>query len=192
MDLEKYKAVLREVGAALVSRGIDFVLIGSAILPLVYKLEYDPGDVDLFIVNKSTILDYEVFEEIARKNEWDMGSTDHGTIYYELIIGGDIMKVDLLENILDIYIPPQIIDNSIKIRIDNLEIKSIRIEDLLVLKAKMATKDAEDFINNVARLLADPKSSITIDKQYIKTIIEYFSDKENILDRLNKNGIYID
>ncbi|MFB6490294.1 MAG: nucleotidyltransferase [Thermoproteus sp. AZ2] len=192
MDLEKYKAALREVGAALASRGVDFVLVGSAILPLVYKVEYDPGDVDLFIVNKSTILDYEVFEEIARENEWDMGSTDHGTIYYELIIGGDIVKVDLLENILDIYIPPQIIDNSIKIKIDDFEIKSIRIEDLLVLKAKMATKDAEDFINNVARLLADPKSSIAIDRQYIKAVVEYFSDKESILDRLNKNGIYID
>lgn len=191
-EVEKYKAALVEVGRALNAHGVEYVLVGSAVLAIIYNVNYDPGDIDLFIYNKSTIMDYELFEKIARENEWDIGSTGHGTIYYELIVGGEMVRVDLLENILDIYIPQQIIENSIKIKIDDFEIKSIRLEDLIVLKAKMATKDSDDFINLVARMLADPKLNLIIDKIYIKKIIDYFIDKESILDRLYKNGIYID
>ncbi|AEA13459.1 hypothetical protein TUZN_2001 [Thermoproteus uzoniensis 768-20] len=189
----KYKEGLLQVGDALRRHGVEFVLVGSAILPLVYNIDLDPVDLDLFIINKSTILDYELFEKIAQENEWDIGTTDHGTIYYELVVSGELLKIDLLENILDIYIPPQIIENSLTIKIDNFNIRSIRLEDLLVLKAKMATKDAEDFIANIARMLADPKYNISINKSYIKNIIDLFiSEKENIIDRLNKNGIYIE
>ncbi|MEL9991074.1 MAG: nucleotidyltransferase [Thermoproteus sp.] len=188
----KYREGLIQVGKALEKYGIDFVLVGSAVLPLAYGIDYDPGDLDLFVLNKSTILDYELFEKIAQENEWDMGSTDHGTIYYEVVVSGELLKVDLLENILDIYIPQQILDNPLIISINNLKVKSIKLEDLLALKAKMATKDAEDFIAEVARILADPKSNITINKLYLKNIINLFPEKENIVDRLNKNGIYID
>lgn len=189
----KFREGLVLVARALRDHEVDFALVGSAILPLVYNIDYDPQDIDLFILNKSTILDYEIFENIAQEREWDVGTTDHGTIYFELVVSGELLKVDLLENILDIYIPPQIIDNAIIVSIDGIKIKSIRIEDLLVLKAKIATKESEDFISMVARILADPKSNIIIDKNYIKKTIDLFQqEKENIIDRLNKNGIYID
>jgi predicted nucleotidyltransferase len=189
----KYREGLLHIGRALQRYGVEFVLVGSAILPLVYNIDYDPLDVDLFIINKSTILDYELFEKIAQENEWDIGTTDHGTIYFEMVVSGELLKIDLLENILDIYIPSQILENTINIKIDNLYVRSIKLEDLLVLKAKMATKDAVDFIANIARILADPKYNISINKTYIKSIIDLFSsEKENIIDRLNKNGIYID
>lgn len=189
----KYREGLVQVADVLYSHGIDFVLIGSAILPLVYNIDYDPIDIDLFIINKSTILDYDIFEKIAQENEWDIGSTDHGTIYYELVVSGELLKIDLLENILDIYIHPQIVENPLTITINNTKIKSIKLEDLLVLKAKIATKDSEEFIAMIARLLADPRTNISIDKNYIKKIADlYQQEKENIIDRLNKNGIYID
>lgn len=189
----KYREGLVQVADVLYGHGIDFVLIGSAILPLVYNIDYDPVDIDLFIINKSTILDYDIFEKIAQENEWDIGSTDHGTIYYELVVSGELLKIDLLENILDIYIHPQIVENPLTITINNTKIKSIKLEDLLVLKAKIATKDSEEFIAMVARLLADPRMNISIDKNYIKKIADlYQQEKENIIDRLNKNGIYID
>ena len=189
----KYREGLVQVADVLYGHGIDFVLIGSAILPLVYNIDYDPIDIDLFIINKSTILDYDIFEKIAQENEWDIGSTDHGTIYYELVVSGELLKIDLLENILDIYIHPQIVENPLTITINNTKIKSIKLEDLLVLKAKIATKDSEEFIAMIARLLADPRTNISIDKNYIKKIADlYQQEKENIIDRLNKNGIYID
>jgi len=191
--LEKYKRALIAVAESLISHDVDFVLVGSAILPLIYGVQYDPKDVDIFVVNKSTIMDNELFENIAKERDWDIGTTEHGTIYYELIIGGESVRVDLVENILDIYIPPQIFNNVIYKDLNNIKIKSIRLEDLLVLKARAATKDAEVFINEMARMISDVMSNITIDKGYIRSIVEYFpqDERESILNRLMKNGIYV-
>ncbi|MEM2025962.1 MAG: nucleotidyltransferase, partial [Desulfurococcaceae archaeon] len=72
MRLDKYKTALKKVAESLEKRGVEFVLVGSAVLPFVYKIDYDPGDVDLFILNKSTVLDNELFEDVAQENDWDM------------------------------------------------------------------------------------------------------------------------
>lgn len=106
MRLDKYKNALKQTVSELEKRGVEYVLVGSAVLPFVYKIEYDPGDLDIFILNKSTVLDNELFEEIARENDWDLGTSDHGTIYYELIIGG-VCKSGLVRKYIRYIHPPR-------------------------------------------------------------------------------------
>ncbi|MEZ0319001.1 MAG: nucleotidyltransferase [Pyrobaculum sp.] len=190
MRLDKYKTALKSVASALDKKGIEYVLIGSAVLPLVYGIDYDPKDIDLFILNKSTVLDNELFEEIAQEHDWDVGTSDHGTIYYELIVGGEAVRVDLLENILDIYIPPELLADARELTIDGARIKSIGLEELLVLKAKIATKDAEEFINEVARIVME--RDIKLDYKKIKKYASLYEDAEDILKRLRRNGIYVE
>ncbi|AAL63697.1 conserved hypothetical protein [Pyrobaculum aerophilum str. IM2] len=191
MRLDKYKTALRKVAKSLNEKGVEFVLIGSAVLPFVYNIDYDPRDVDLFIINKSTVLDNELFEEIAEENDWDMGTSDHGTIYYELIVEGEAVRVDLLENILDIYIPPELLADLKEVDIDGIKVKSIGLEQLLALKAKIATKEAEEFINEVARMVLE--RNIRVDYEKIKKYATaYPEDAEGILKRLRRNGIYIE
>lgn len=191
MRLDKYKTALKLVSTELSKRDIEHVLVGSAVLPLAYGIEYDPRDIDLFILNKSTVLDNELFEEIARENDWDLGTSDHGTIYYELIVGGESVRVDLLENILDIYIPPEFFSETRKVAINGVEVASIGLEELLVLKAKIATKEAEEFINEVARMVLD--KGIGLNYGRIKALAELFpEDAEGILKRLRRNGIYVE
>ncbi|ABP50331.1 MULTISPECIES: nucleotidyltransferase [Pyrobaculum] len=191
MRLDKYKTALKKVAESLEKRGVEFVLVGSAVLPFVYKIDYDPGDVDLFILNKSTVLDNELFEDVAQENDWDMGTSDHGTIYYELIVGGEAVKVDLLENILDIYIPPELLSDLKEVKIDGISIKATGLEQLLVLKAKIATKEAEEFINEVARIVID--QNIKLDYNKIRDYAQAFGEEaEGILKRLRRNGIYVE
>jgi len=191
MQLDKYKHALRRVSEELNKRGVDHVLVGSAVLPLVYNIKYDSRDVDLFILNKSTVLDYELFEEIAKENDWDMGTSDHGTIYYELIVGGDAVRVDLLENILDIYIPLDFFSGLREVDLGGVKTRAIGLEELLVLKAKIATKEAEEFINEVARLVLE--HDIRLDYNKIKKYASlYPEDDEGILKRLRRNGIYVE
>jgi len=191
MQLDKYRHALRRVSEELNKRGIEHVLIGSAILPLVYNIKYDPRDVDLFILNKSTVLDNELFEEIAKENDWDMGTSDHGTIYYELIVGGDAVRVDLLENILDIYIPLDLFSDLKEVDLNGVKTRAIGLEELLVLKAKIATKEAEEFINEVARLVLEHDIRLNYNK--IKKYASlYPEDAEGILKRLRRNGIYVE
>jgi Predicted nucleotidyltransferase len=191
MQLDKYRHALRRVSEELNKRGIEHVLIGSAILPLVYNIKYDPRDVDLFILNKSTVLDNELFEEIAKENDWDMGTSDHGTIYYELIVGGDAVRVDLLENILDIYIPLDLFSDLKGVDLNGVKTRAMGLEELLVLKAKIATKEAEEFINEVARLVLEHDIRLNYNK--IKKYASlYPEDVEGILKRLRRNGIYVE
>lgn len=191
MRQEKYVRTLGIVARELKRRGIEFVLVGSAVLPVVYRLDYDPHDIDLFILNKSTILDSELFEEIARENDWDVGTSEHGTLYYELVVGGDIVRVDLLENVLDVYIPEELVRSAREVDADGVKVMAIGLEELLVLKAKVATREAEEFINSVARMALE--RNIKLDYSKMRRYSELFpDDAEGILRRLRRNGIYID
>ena len=193
MSRDRYRRALASVVKALSSRGIDSVLIGSAVLTITYNIEnYDPGDIDLFITNASTVTQYELFEEIARENDWDIGNTMHGTVFYEVLVGGELIRVDLLENILDIYVPTQMIENALRIEVDGVEAKSIRLEDQLLLKARSETREGEEFIAWVAEKVAE--GSLRLDTKYLTSALNYFSgeERESIAKRLRKNGIYID
>ena len=193
MSRDRYRRALASVVKALSSKGIDSVLIGSAVLTITYNGEdYDPGDIDLFITNASTVTQYELFEEIARENDWDIGNTMHGTVFYEVLVGGELVRVDLLENILDIYVPMQMIENALRIEVDGVEAKSIRLEDQLLLKARSETREGEEFIAWVAEKVAE--GSLRLDTKYLISALNYFSEeeRESIAKRLRKNGIYVD
>ncbi len=192
MDLIR-KALIK-VGSELNRRGIDFILIGSAVLPpLLYGIDWNIHDIDIFIINKSTITEPEVFEEIARENDWDVGMDMNGMMYYEILVNAQVIRVDLMENILDIYIPEEMIRNAVKVKVNGLEIRSIRLEDLLVLKAREASEEGDEFLSRIAEILADPESRVSIDKEYLRRAINYYADdKDSIERRLEKSGIYLE
>ncbi|MGC9152117.1 MAG: nucleotidyltransferase [Vulcanisaeta sp.] len=190
---ELIKKALVKVASELSKRDIEFVLIGSAILPLLYDIDWNVHDIDIFITNKSTIMEPEVFEEIAKENDWDVGMDMNGMMYYEILINAQVVRVDLMENILDIYIPEDMIRNATKTRINGMEIRSIRLEDFLVLKAREASEEGDEDLSRIAEILADPESRISIDKNYLKRAINYYpDDKESIERRLEKSGIYLE
>ena len=191
--LDLIRKALVKVGAELSKRGIEFILIGSAVLPLLYGIDWNVHDIDIFITNKSTITEPDLFEEIARENDWDVGMDMNGMMYYEILVNAQVIRVDLMENILDIYIPEEMIKNAVKVRVDGIEIRSIRLEDLLVLKAREASEEGDEFLSRIAEILADPESRLSIDKEYLKRAINYYTDdRDSIERRLEKSGIYLE
>ncbi|NPA71080.1 MAG: nucleotidyltransferase [Crenarchaeota archaeon] len=192
--IEPFKKALLKVGKVLKEKGVDYVLVGSLILPLIYEVPWEVHDVDLFITNKCVFAESEFFEEIARENDWDIGTTMHGLIYYEILVNGDVVRVDLMENILDIYIPEEMLKNAPSRKIDDLEIKHIRLEDLIILKAREATQEGEEFLNKLAELLAEEKYDLKINKNYFKKALEYFpeDERQSIYRRILKCGIYVE
>ena len=192
--IELFKKALLKVGKVFTNHNIDYVLIGSLVIPLVYKIPWDVHDIDLYILNKSVLTESEFFEEIAHENDWDIGTTMHGLIYYEVLVNGDVIRVDLMENILDIYIPEEMIRKCIKVKVNDIEIKCIRLEDLLLLKAREASEESEEYLSKIAEILADPKYNISIDKNYVLKVIDYFPEEErnSIIRRIEKCGIYLE
>ncbi len=191
--MELIKKALVKVSMELSKRGIDFMLIGSAVLPLLYGVNWNVHDIDIFIINKSTVTEPELFEEIAKDNDWDVGMDMNGMMYYEILVDAQVVRVDLMENLLDIYIPEGMIRNSLRIKVNGLEIRSIRLEDLLVLKAREASEEGDEFLSRIAEILADPESKLNIDRKYIREAINYYpDDKDAIERRLEKSGIYLE
>ncbi|NPB01259.1 MAG: nucleotidyltransferase [Crenarchaeota archaeon] len=192
--IEPFKKALLKVGKVLKEKGVEYVLVGSLILPLIYEVPWDVHDVDLFITNKCVFAESEFFEEIARENDWDIGTTMHGLIYYEILVNGDIVRVDLMENILDIYIPEEMLKNAPSRKINDLEIRHIRLEDLIILKAREATQEGEEFLNKLAELLAEEKYDLKINRNYFKKALEYFpeDERQSIYRRILKCGIYVE
>jgi len=192
--IEPYRKALVKVGKVLREKGVDFVLIGSLIIPLFYKIPWDVHDVDLFILNKSVFAESEFFEEIARENDWDVGTTMHGQLYYEILVDGEIVRVDLMENMLDVYIPEQMLKNAPIHKVDDLEVKHLRLEDLIVLKAREATQEGDEFLSKLAEILAEDRYDIRLDKDYIREAIKLFPEDEqqSIYKRILRSGIYIE
>lgn len=190
-SIEKMKSVLVDVARAFYSNEVDFVVIGSFVIPLLYNVPWSTYDIDLFITNKSTVVEYELFEKIAIENGWDIGTTPYGTPYYEILRNGDTIRIDLLENIYDIYVPKTIIDRAHSIKVNNVEVKVIRLEDQIVLKARAASEVDVEFLKQVlSKLVKKKRVKITIEN--IEQAILAFPETEqnSIRRRLALIGFY--
>lgn len=193
-DIKPYASALSMVARAFREKGVEFVLIGSLILPLVYGIDWNVHDVDIFLLNKSTLTDEEFFEDVARERDWDIGSTAFGGIYYEIVVGGEVVRVDLMENLLDVYVPQELFSDTVTVKVNGEEVKAIRIEGLIVLKAREATDEAEEFLEKLALVLTDPRTSIELDKNKVRRYIESFPEDERggIMHRIEASGIYLE
>ncbi|KUO91389.1 MAG: nucleotidyltransferase [Thermocladium sp. ECH_B] len=191
-ELSKYFDALIRVANALRSNGIDFELIGSMVLPIGYNIYWDVHDIDLFIMGESPFMNPDKFERIAAENDWDVGSSAFGNMYVEVLAGDAMIRVDLMENALDVYIPNELLDDHIMAKINGAEIKSMKVEGLVVLKAKEATDDAEEFLEELNERLMD--SSIQLDKKKILRFIASYPEDEraSLRHRIEMAGIYLD
>jgi Predicted nucleotidyltransferase len=193
-SVKPYVAALSMVARVFRGRGVDFVLVGSLVLPLAYGIDWNVHDVDVFLLNKSTLTDEEFFEEVARENDWDVGLTAFGGVYYEVVVGGEVVRIDLMENLLDVYMPQELLNDTVTVRVDGEEVRAIRLEGLIVLKAREATDEAEEFLEELASVLADPRTGVELDKGRVRRYIESFPEDERggITHRIEVSGIYLD
>ncbi|GGP19296.1 nucleotidyltransferase [Thermocladium modestius] len=191
-ELQKYFYALTSVARALRSIGVDFELIGSMVLPVGYGMYWDVHDVDLFVIGESPFMNPDKFEELAGRNDWDVGTSAFGNMYMEVLAGDSMIRVDLMENALDVYIPSKLLEDSLAAAVGEDKIKVMRVEGLIVLKAREATDEAEEFLEELNERLGD--SSIRLDKKKILSFInEYPSDeRKSLRHRIEMAGIYLD
>ena len=96
---------------------------------------------------------------------------------------------DYTAGYVDIFIP-----SSFSVDGNDIDIKAIRLEDLLLLKAREASEESDEVISRIAELLADPEVKLSIDKNYLRNALNYFPEDErnSIIRRLEKCGIYLE
>jgi len=181
------------VGSTLAASRIEFVSIGSEVVLLHSGIDYKPTamDVDLFVLNVSPFLEEDLFKEIAEKHGWRVTQTWIGSPSIVIAVDETDINVDLYENILDFYVPREIVDDAARINLKGFRVKVIPLEGYIVLKAK-AGRDFDERDLKAIRIL-EAKGKIRLDlnrvKKYIKTFPE--EDRKYIEHRLSKQGFLV-
>ena len=185
------REVLAEVISRLRDSGIDGVIVGSTVYMIYLRLKEFEDDIDIFTTNISPTFDEDLVRDVAKKLGCIMGQTEWSTPQLRCYFSGSEVTVELHENIYDFYIPSEIIESARTITIGNVDIRVIRLEDYLILKAR-AGRDA-DFED--LRFLVDliNSGSLNIDLGKIAERLGLFDEYEAklIRKRLKEVGLKV-
>ncbi len=165
--------------------GVDYVVIGDTVIQLALRKKELSGDVDLYVIEPSVIVDEQVFIDIAEREKWDYTTTEAGTPKLIARVGDKEIPLELYENIFDIYIPEEIIRSPRSISVKGVKIKLIRPEEYLVLKARQGV-DIDKLTDYIRELK-------TIDRKLLLKTINLMpeEDRRVIMHRLSQAGLSI-
>lgn len=171
--------------------GIDGVIIGSTCLDLTLNRKLIEGDIDLFITSLNLMIEEERIYRAAEENSWSIGTTTLGTPSITMNIYGSDVTVDLYENIMDFYIPTEVIELCKRTQsIDGVEIVYAAVECWIVFKARRGA-DSDIVMLSTIRELYD-RNEIKLNLNLMKRIIElYEEDSKYIYSRLRGLGFNI-
>ncbi|WP_338599757.1 nucleotidyltransferase [Sulfolobus tengchongensis] len=167
-----------------------FVIIGDTIVDVLLKRKGTESDIDLFVLDISVLVDDDKIRNFAYDKGWDYGRTPIDTPRLLVPVNDDQLQIDLYENIQDFFVPKEILDSAINIKIGNHEFKSVTLEDYILLKANAFREEDEDELRTLIYLLGEGK--IKIDKEYLKKHLNAFEENsDSIRERLSLIGIKI-
>ena len=167
--------------------GIDAVIIGGTVVELSLKARRFKGDIDLFAVEPSPLLDEEVFRNLAEREGWDYSYTELGTPRLLAKTSSGEVPVEFYENIYDFYVPLEMLREATSIRLRGLRVRIISVEDYLVLKARAGE---ERDLARLKELASMPR--LKVDTRRIRERAGLFEDESDIiLRRLRDAGFKV-
>ena len=181
--------VLAKLFSLLSSEGIEGVIIGSTTYMLHLGFKELEDDVDIFTTSISPTIDEEVIRRLASKYGYFLGQTEWGTPQLHVRIDEYELIVEFYENMYDFFIPQEVINDAITYSIAGQEVKAIRVEDYIILKAKAGRdKDIED-LNYLSDLIRC--HDLRINTKVMRERLKLFEDYEAklIIKRLSSVGI---
>jgi len=185
------RRVLRDVLVRLKESGVDGVIIGSTVLMIYLNLDEFEDDLDIFVVNFSPYSNEDLVRSIAARLGCELSQSGWGTPALYCMFNGDEVVVELHENVLDFYIPNEVIKSSREFKLLDIKVRHITLEDYIVLKARAGREhDLEDLniISDIVRK-GDLKVNINAIKDRIRWV---FPDEERLLlNRLRQAGFKV-
>ncbi|HID41120.1 MAG TPA: nucleotidyltransferase [Pyrodictium sp.] len=174
------------------AKGVKGVVVGSTVIDLELRKRQFEDDIDIFVIEPSPLIEEDFYRGLAEEEGWQISYTALGTpkLVAKLPSGEEVV-VELYENILDYYIPPEMLDNAPKKRIGKTEARFIRPEDYIVLKAKAAREaDIEDL--RIIREYID-EGKLRVDERIIKRDVELLpeDDRGFVVNKLRELGFRV-
>ncbi len=183
--------VLRNILLRLKDLGVDGVLIGSTVLLLYLNVDEFEDDVDIFVTNFSPYVDEDIVRSISVRLGCELSQNEWGTPALYCIFDDSEVVVELHENVLDLYIPESMVRSAREVKLVDIKIKCISVEDYVVLKARAGRdRDLED-LNVVADLVKNGK--LKLDFNMIKERVrrEFPDEEKLLLGRLKAVGFKV-
>jgi len=171
--------------------GVEGVIIGSTVLMLYLNLDEFEDDIDVFVTNFSPYADEELVRSIAVKLGCELSQNEWGTPSLYCSFNDNELTIELHENVLDLYIPENIIKSAKEVKLLDIKVKCISIEDYIVLKARAGRDhDLEDLkvISDMVRR-GDLKLNINLIKERIRE--EFPNEEKLIMSRLRVSSLKI-
>ncbi len=163
-------------------RGVDAVIIGGTTVELAIKAQKLSGDLDLFPLNMSPLIEEDFYRALAEELGWGFGYTDLGTPRLVARVKSGDLPVEFYENIHDFYVPPAMLESATTKRIGGVEVKVIQPEDYVVLKARAGGEEDLEKLKELSRLAA--KGKLKLNPRLIRRSLEYFpEDERSVIER---------
>ncbi len=173
---------LAHVMKELFQRGVDAVVIGGTSVELAIKAQRLSGDLDLFPLNMSPLIEEDFYRALAEELGWGFGYTDLGTPRLVARVKSGDLPVEFYENIHDFYIPPTILESATTKRISGVDVKVIQPEDYVVLKARAGGEEDLERLREISKLAA--RGKLKLNPRLIKRSLEYFpEDERSVIER---------
>jgi len=172
--------------------GIRGVIVGSTVVELALRRRKFEDDVDIFALEPSPLVEEDRYRAIAEQEGWQISQTALGTPkFVAKLPSGEEVVVEFYENIFDHYIPPEILEQAPKKTIEGVDVRLIRVEDYIVLKAKAAREpDIEDL--RIIKEYVD-EGKLKIDLRIVKRDIELLPEEERgfVTNKLREVGFQL-
>jgi len=183
------KKSLAKIIARLREHGVDGVIIGSTTYMLRLGFHELEDDIDLFTTSIIPSFDEEIIVGAAEDLGCFLGQNEWGGPQLRCHVNGEEIIVELHENIYDFYVPKEMLEEAEKLTIANVDLKVIRIEDYLILKARAGRdQDLED-LKYLSDLIKNGK--LKIRRELLRERLPLFDEYEAklIARRLRDSGI---
>lgn len=185
------RRVLRDVMVRLSEMGVEGVIIGSTVLMLYLGLDELEDDIDVFVTSFSPYGDEDLVRSIAARLGCELSQSTWGTPALYCTFDNDEVVIELHENVLDFYVPDEMLRSVKESKLLDVRVKHITLEDYIVLKARAGREqDLEDLgvISDIVKR-GDLKISISAIRERIG---EVFPEEEKlIISRLRLAGFKI-
>mgnify|MGYP001772757020 CR=1 FL=1 len=181
---------LAEVLKKLSDEGIRGVIVGSTVYALRLRVGELEDDIDLFTTTISPVFDEDVVLKAAEKMGCQVGNTELGTPSIECALSSDcVVLVEFYENIHDFYIPPEMLEEAETLEIKGVEVKVLKIEDYIILKARAGREQDIETLSYINDLIKS--KTIKIDLKTLRERLNLFDENEQklITRRLNTVGL---
>jgi len=176
--VEELRKILKELAKEFELNNIDAVIIGSTIVSLALGGFFkEEEDLDLFVINRSPLLEEDLFKNIAISKGWDYTYTDYGTPRLIVPFEYGEFFIDFYENIHDFYIPEEILEKETRrIKINHYRIKLLSLEAYIVLKARIGRRIDDRDLARIKELIKE--GYLKVNKRKIEELLKYFPEEE--------------